>query len=267
MNTLRRYPLAAYLGITFAVSCGLGIPLLMTAGMLPNLAARAYIPRLLVTWGPAIAALVVTHACEPRIGPRRLLATLRPTRYVMLALPVAACALVLTALAAAVSGIDPAPLLASPAALAVHLGLQLICIGLGEELGWRGWLLPHFLDRGHSRLRATALTGLIWTAWHLPVLLSGARTALAFTVGALGLSMIFTWLWIASNRSTLLIAAAHASVNAPFAVLEQHASGPPVQETLRIAMLAWGVIGAALLAVRWSWFIRSDGERQRGSTS
>jgi uncharacterized protein len=36
---------------------------------------------------------------------------------------------------------------------------------LGEEIGWRGYLLPKLLSLG--RTRALLLVGLIWAAWHL----------------------------------------------------------------------------------------------------
>src|SRR5205085_48045 len=42
---------------------------------------------------------------------------------------------------------------------------------LGEEYGWRGYLLPRLLPLGE--VRASALVGLLWAVWHLPLLLAG----------------------------------------------------------------------------------------------
>lgn len=42
----------------------------------------------------------------------------------------------------------------------------------GEELGWRGYLLPK-LTKGLSKFSATIITGLIWGIWHIPIILSG----------------------------------------------------------------------------------------------
>jgi len=39
---------------------------------------------------------------------------------------------------------------------------------LGEELGWRGFLLPKLL-RKQNTLTAGIVLGLIWTVWHLPL--------------------------------------------------------------------------------------------------
>jgi membrane protease YdiL (CAAX protease family) len=44
-----------------------------------------------------------------------------------------------------------------------------VILGLGEEIGWRGYLLPHLLPLG--RTRALLLSGLLQGIWHLPLLL------------------------------------------------------------------------------------------------
>lgn len=42
-------------------------------------------------------------------------------------------------------------------------------LALGEEIGWRGYLLPHLLPLG--RMRALLLSGFFHGLWHLPVML------------------------------------------------------------------------------------------------
>ncbi len=42
---------------------------------------------------------------------------------------------------------------------------------LGEEIGWRGYLLPRLLPLG--QVRALVISGAIWGAWHAPVILLG----------------------------------------------------------------------------------------------
>src|SRR5215203_3743846 len=39
----------------------------------------------------------------------------------------------------------------------------------GEEIGWRGYLLPKLLSLG--RRRALALGGVVWATWHMPLIL------------------------------------------------------------------------------------------------
>ncbi|HSK82823.1 MAG TPA: CPBP family intramembrane glutamic endopeptidase [Rubrobacter sp.] len=43
-----------------------------------------------------------------------------------------------------------------------------LTFSLGEELGWRGYLLPQLLSVG--RTRALVVVGLIWAAWHMPLI-------------------------------------------------------------------------------------------------
>ncbi|MGQ9854926.1 MAG: CPBP family intramembrane glutamic endopeptidase [Candidatus Oleimicrobiaceae bacterium] len=43
--------------------------------------------------------------------------------------------------------------------------------GVGEELGWRGYLLPKLMV--FSKLKACLLLGIVWGLWHLPLILIG----------------------------------------------------------------------------------------------
>jgi len=51
---------------------------------------------------------------------------------------------------------------------AITVVLATLTLSLGEELGWRGYLLPRLL--GVGRTRALVLVGLIWAAWHVPLI-------------------------------------------------------------------------------------------------
>jgi len=66
----------------------------------------------------------------------------------------------------------PAVAFAMRVALMATLGALEGCISaLGEELGWRGYMLTRLIDAGVRRPVLTS--GLIWGAWHLPLILSG----------------------------------------------------------------------------------------------
>jgi uncharacterized protein len=52
--------------------------------------------------------------------------------------------------------------------LLVQVVIMTLTFSLGEELGWRGYLLPQLLSVG--RTRALVLVGLIWAAWHMPLI-------------------------------------------------------------------------------------------------
>ena len=71
---------------------------------------------------------------------------------------------------------------------------------LGEEIGWRGFLVPElFKNQGFTK--TSLITGFIWGAWHLPILLfadynSGTPVwfaMLCFMLLAISISFIYTW--------------------------------------------------------------------------
>nr|WP_314863948.1 type II CAAX endopeptidase family protein [uncultured Undibacterium sp.] len=100
---------------------------------------------------------------------------------------------------------------------------------LGEELGWRGFLLPE-LQKRFSNLESALVLGIIWFCWHIPLfwapfgtLVSGApitvSTVATYLIMLICLSVIMTWFSIRSNGSVLLAILFHLSVNAGIALL------------------------------------------------
>jgi membrane protease YdiL (CAAX protease family) len=90
---------------------------------------------------------------------------------------------------------------------------------LGEEIGWRGFLTPLMVER-FGFTGGSVLIGLIWAAWHMPLLLfadynSGTPwwfSMPCFTALTVGLSIIMSWFRLASN-SVWPAAILHASHN------------------------------------------------------
>ena len=89
----------------------------------------------------------------------------------------------------------------------------------GEEYGWRGYLLPRLLPL--SEIRATLLVALIWGPWHVPLLLAGLNypgvdpwlAILVFLFTVVALSFAYTWFYVASSGSVLVVALLHQSSN------------------------------------------------------
>jgi membrane protease YdiL (CAAX protease family) len=84
----------------------------------------------------------------------------------------------------------------------------------GEEIGWRGYVLPR-LQAKYSSLTSTLILGVIWGFWHLPKFLTHWNTLSFawFMVHILAFSVTLTWLYNASKGSLLLVAIMHASSN------------------------------------------------------
>jgi uncharacterized protein len=90
---------------------------------------------------------------------------------------------------------------------------------LGEEIGWRGFLAPRLVEQ-MGFTGGVVVTGLIWAAWHMPILLyadynSGTPWWFAlscFTVMVVAMSTVMTWIRLRSN-SVWPCAIFHASHN------------------------------------------------------
>lgn len=84
---------------------------------------------------------------------------------------------------------------------------------MGEELGLRGFALPR-LQSYMTPFKASLVIGLLWGAWHIPVLLQrDIVSVIAFLILAFGLSFIFTFLFNRSEGSLIPVLLFHAAQN------------------------------------------------------
>ena len=94
-----------------------------------------------------------------------------------------------------------------------------ISSALGEEIGWRGFLVPK-LAEGYSFTRTAFTSGIIWSAWHVPLIIAadyngGTPTwysIACFVVMVVGISFPFAWIRLRS-KSLWPAAILHASHN------------------------------------------------------
>lgn len=108
--------------------------------------------------------------------------------------------------------------------------LNSVYIGpLGEELGWRGFLLPE-LQRDNSAIKSALIVGFIHFSWHIPLfwapfgaLVSGQPLSIFLVFTYLVLvtcwSGVQTWLVNNSNGSVLIAILFHLFINAGIALL------------------------------------------------
>ncbi len=195
-------------------------------------------------WAPGLAAIVTTLLVKKqpfrslglaKLGPKRfyLIAWFLPPALTLATLGVTLLAgtgtfdpnltMMREALAQAPAGTQLPPVeivVAAQLALALLLApfINLI-FALGEELGWRGFLLPELMPLGQGK--AILLSGVIWGVWHAPTtLLHGYNFpqhpyvgVLVMTVGCALLGAIFSWLYL-STGSPWTPALAHGAFNA-----------------------------------------------------
>jgi membrane protease YdiL (CAAX protease family) len=93
-----------------------------------------------------------------------------------------------------------------------------VLFALGEELGWRGFLLPHLLPLG--QWKAILISGIIWGIWHAPAIVQGLNYLgypilgiFMMIIFCILLGTIFSWLYL-NTKSPWVAALAHGSINA-----------------------------------------------------
>lgn len=77
---------------------------------------------------------------------------------------------------------------------------------LGEEIGWRGYLVPRLLEK-YSPNTVSLFVGTVWSIWHFPIMVTGdygSTTPLlyqltCFTFMIVGVNFIYTWFRIKSG--------------------------------------------------------------------
>lgn len=94
---------------------------------------------------------------------------------------------------------------------------------LGEEIGWRGYVLPRLQAR-FSALTASVILGVIWSLWHLPLLwMSGSAHQTIplplYILQSVAFSIILTWVYNGTGGSLLLVHLLHTASNLTVGVL------------------------------------------------
>jgi membrane protease YdiL (CAAX protease family) len=175
------------------------------------------------TFGPLVAAFVVTRISEGAEGVRKLWRRFWDLRlagkwlWVSLLLPV--LLIVLPRLIVVPMGY---PLWLGWASQPLMLLGWLLnnfirSGGLSEEFGWRGYALPKLQARWNA-LVSSLILGVIWAAWHIPLwFLAGSSqqgtSFLTFTANLVLLSILYTWLVNNARGSILVAVVFHAISN------------------------------------------------------
>lgn len=114
----------------------------------------------------------------------------------------------------------------------------------GEELAWRGFVLPR-LQRRYGALVSSVILGAVWGLWHLPRLWStGDPLSIVYTIlHDIALAVLFTWVYNSTRGSLLIVTLFHAAFNTTYAFLpvSPAATGVP---SIQLATLATEYLAA-----------------------
>ncbi|MFJ2368779.1 lysostaphin resistance A-like protein [Microbacterium sp. NPDC087665] len=285
--TARRVPWVAVV-VFVVLACGLAwavaLPLWLGDGLAEPMVG-VLLPVMMFT--PALATLVVTFALRtPAKGERARFLGLWPLRpakrviwfivlgwfgppllialgilvaaalgFVQLDFTFAAFAAQLESMLPAGAELPPVGLLVMAQLASIPVGALINCfVTFGEEIGWRGWLLPALRPLG--TWPALLLSGAIWGLWHSPVILLGYNfgrtdiTGVLFMIGGcVAWGIVLGWLRLRS-ASLWPAVIAHGAINAAGgAVIIFAATQPDLALAGPLGVATWIVLAVVIGAL------------------
>jgi uncharacterized protein len=219
---MRKYPVVWFYILAFSLSwLGMIAAVLASRGIAPGYRPYFLVLSIFYAIGPALAAVIVSQVVHGKIGVQALLKGLLRWRvgaiwYVLAVLgsvvPILAAQLITKLLGLSVTIALP-PVELSP--YVIFAGAVNFLANTCEEIGWRGFALPH-LQKRHNALYATLIVGMLWGLWHLPLIfLAGPMSEYPFLwfISIAADAFIYTWIYNSTKGSILPVALLHGSGN------------------------------------------------------
>jgi uncharacterized protein len=219
---MRKYPIAWFYILAFGISwLGMISVVLVSRGIAPVYRPYFLVLSIFYAIGPALAAVIVSQIAYGKTGVWDLLKGLIRWRvgaiwYIIAMLgsvvPILAAQLITKLLGLSVTIALP------PVELSLYVifaGAVNFLANTCEEIGWRGFALPH-LQKRHNALYATLIVGMLWGLWHLPLIfLAGPMSEYPFLwfISIAADAFIYTWIYNSTKGSILPVALLHGSGN------------------------------------------------------
>ncbi len=213
--------LALALGLSFAYW---GLFLLFDKGLLPFDPASDLMGALR-GYGPTFAAIVSAAVVYGRSGLKELWMRVKMWRVPLWLLALAILgpmfgSLILIAIShfagvALVFDLGSTPL---PKMVIVFFFFAIVDGPIGEEIGWRGFLLPRLLEK-RGVIYASVVVGLVWFVWHLPLYIATDRYDMtlgfffSYLLNNVAFSFVHTWFFVRSKGSAFLAIILHTAGN------------------------------------------------------
>ena len=223
---IARRPITSYFFLTFLISWSAAFvivaPKLLQGEAVPKTSGILMFPAMLL--GPSLSGLLMTRLVDGSRGIRELFASVFRVRlpwawYGLVLLPSTTVLAVLLLLRTFIS----AAFIPNHFLLGIAFGVP---AGILEEFGWTGFAFPRMQAR-FGTLRAGVLLGLLWSAWHLPVIdFLGAATPhrpylilffLAFTTAMTAIRILIGWSYV-NTKSVFLAQVIHIGSTAALVI-------------------------------------------------
>lgn len=239
--------MALYWILAFALAWAVSLPVALQVQGVAQFGLPAGIS-FLIGVAPAIAALVAAAFQRQLKALWRNIAHVRAPWWTWAAALFLPPALVMGGLGVQFWQGKPFPHLALDPAVGLF-ALAWLVLGLGEEIGWRGYALPRLIER-YGFLRGALFLGLIWAVWHYPKLYaspylhgwSGVEMVAMFSVQILLANFVICALFELAGRSVLVAALFHAGFDTMATVYWRSALDPYVTAAMAVAAAIFLVI-------------------------
>lgn len=153
--------------------------------------------------------------------------------------------------------LPPVGLIVAAQLLAIPMGAIMNSLfAFGEEIGWRGWLLPALLPLG--TWPALLISGVIWGLWHSPLILLGYnfgftdwRGVALMTAGCVAWGALLGWSRLRTG-SVWPAVVGHGALNAAAGLIVLFAaagSEPQMWLVGPLGVIAWAVIAVVLVVL------------------
>ena len=127
--------------------------------------------------------------------------------------------------------------------------VMLFVIASFEELGWRGYAFNSLQSHPKSFFKAALLFGVLWSLWHLPLVLvkdtyqyqitkENIWFALNFFISVIPLVILVSWIWVKNRMSILAAVLIHFLVNVSQEAFSTTQSTKCIETVLLIAVTA-----------------------------
>lgn len=225
-SSLHAHPAVVFFVLTYSISWAGALcfiaPYRLHGEPVPKFTGLMMFPVMLL--GPSLTGLFMTGRTQGAAGLRGLFRRMIPPRtgqwYAVLLIP---AALILVTLSLFTWFVSP---LYKPNFFLIGLSFGVIA-GFVEELGWMGFAFPA-LCRARSAFASAVLLGLLWSAWHIPVVdYLGTGTPhgswwlayfLAFAAAMTAIRILLCWVYV-NTGSLLLAQLLHAASTGALVVL------------------------------------------------
>ena len=230
---MREHPLFSFFFMAYAFSWLIALPYVLSVWSI--LKGNYQILYIFRTAGPTLAALLMIGISQGRAGLHLLRQRLRDRQHrwqwylaVLLGIP----ALILVGI------VVESGTLIRVQGITVHMLISYVlnfftiffAVALPEEIGWRGFALPHMQPR-YGPLGGTLRLGALWAVWHLVFFLTpshgggpGVSFLAYFTnfgyffVAVLAIAIVITWIFNHTRGSIFISNLVHAAIDTPTVV-------------------------------------------------